>query len=109
MTMYPREEIVQLLNTELAIDLPENISLEKLRERLSEHINLLIQNDFSKLVALLYRIDINEPKLKVLLNENSDADAGKIIGDMIIERQVQKIKSRRENRKDNIIPEEDQW
>jgi hypothetical protein len=107
--MSQQKEIIQLLNSELAIDCPETISFEQLKEHLSEYINHLIQTDFQKLVFLLYRIDISEPKLKALLNENRDADAGKIIADMIIERQIQKIKSRRENRRDNIIPDEEKW
>jgi replicative superfamily II helicase len=107
--MSQQKEIIQLLNSELATDWPERISSEQLKENLSDYINHLIQTDFQKLIFLLYRIDISEPKLRALLNENHNADAGKIIADMIIERQMQKIKSRRENRRDNIIPDEDKW
>jgi len=45
-------------------------------------------------VSILYRIDVNERKLKFLLQENVGEDAAVIIADLIIERQLQKIKSR---------------
>ena len=107
--MLNQQELIQILNTELAIELPEKISFEELKEILSQHINHLIQTNFQRLVSLLYRVDVSEPKLKALLKENADADTGRIIADLIIERQLQKIKSRKESKNDGIIPEDDKW
>lgn len=77
---------------------------------LSLRINDLIQHDFPKLVSLLYRLDINESGLKQLLKAYPNADAGKIIGELIIERQLQKIKSREAYRQDNAeIDENEKW
>jgi len=77
---------------------------------LAESINELIQNDFQKLISILYRLDINEEKLKHLLKENTQSDAGLIITDLIIERQIQKIKSRQQfSRRDNEIDENERW
>jgi hypothetical protein len=89
--------------------LPENISFHLLKERLSSHINLLIQSDFQKLVSILYRVDVSEPKLKHLLKENPGYDAANIITDLIIERQLQKIKSRQEHRNDENISDDEKW
>jgi hypothetical protein len=101
--------LIPALNDSLQIDLPENISYEILKEKLSAHISHLIQSDFQKLVSALYRIDVREAKLKSLLKENPDSDAGKIIAELIIERHLQKIKSRKENKSTNIIPDDDKW
>ena len=68
-----------------------------------------ICNNFNKLISLLYRLDINESKLKQLLADSPGEDAGMIIAELIIERQLQKIKSRNENNSNNIIPEDDKW
>ena len=57
-------------------------------------INHLITHDFHKLVALLYRIDVNEKRLKQLLQERSGANTGEMIAQLIVERQLQKIKTR---------------
>jgi hypothetical protein len=82
----------------------------ELKEKLSLHINYLIEHNFQKLVSLLYRIDISEPKLKKLLNDHPGTDAGNIIAELIIERQQQKIKSRQQfSRRDNDIDENEKW
>lgn len=108
--MQNQKELVELLNNELAIEMPEKISFEELRENLSQHINYLIQTNFQKLVSILYRIDVSEIKLKALLQENKFADAGAIIADLIIERQLQKIKSRQQfSQGDKNLNNEEQW
>lgn len=101
--------LILALNESLQIDLPSTISFDVLKERLNQHINYLIQSDFQKLVAALYRVDVNEKKLKRLLKEHPDNDAGKIIAELIIERQLQKIKSRQEHRRDSTISDEESW
>jgi hypothetical protein len=102
-------DLIPMLRQSLEIDLPENISFDLLKERLSSHINFLIQSDFQKLVSILYRVDVSESKLKHLLKENKGFDAANIITDLIIERKLQKIKSRQENRNDENISEDEKW
>ena len=84
--------LIPALKESLQIDLPSTISFELLKEKLSDHINHLIQTDFEKLVSVLYKIDVSEIKLKSLLKENTGINAGRIIAELIIERQVQKNK-----------------
>ena len=61
---------------------------------LVERINELIESDFSRLISILYRQDISEIKLRQLLKENRNTDAAKVIADMMIEREREKINSR---------------
>lgn len=68
---------------------------EDIKESLATYINVLIKEDFSKLVHLLYRVDVNEEKLKRCLKENPDQDAGMIIAEMLINRQRVKMEGRR--------------
>lgn len=103
-------DIILSLNNSLEIELPEKISYEELRKKLAGHINYLIENDFQKLVSILYRIDISEKKLKLLLKDNTDVDAGSIIAELIIVRQLEKIKYRQQfKQRDNNIDENDKW
>ena len=70
-------------------------SLEKLdTPSLELTINELIKNDFSRLVQILYRIDVSEAKLKDILNSNPNEDAGKLIAQVIIERLAATKKAR---------------
>jgi len=97
------------INQSLEISLPETISGEELREKLVAHINHLINHDFEKLIFYLYRIDVNENKMRHLLEQREGENAAGLIADLIIERQLQKIKSRKENKSDTSIPEDDKW
>jgi len=75
-----------------------------------EKINDLINNDFQKLVLILYRMDVSEIKLKQLLKENPGTDAGPIIANLMIERQEQKIRSRQQfNKPDENISDDEKW
>jgi hypothetical protein len=67
---------------------------------LAEKVNALIEGNFDQLLQLLYRIDINEQRLRRLLVENEGEDAGKIIARLIVQRQWEKIESRRKYRQD---------
>ena len=65
------------------------LALEKLSTSdLENTINELIKNDFSKLVQLLYRIDVSEAKLKNILQAHPNEDAGKLIAQVVLERLV---------------------
>ena len=100
----------EYLQKELEVPTTDSFSLDELKEKLAAHINLLITRDFNRLVGLLYRIDVNETKLRSLLNVNKGEDAGKIIAQLIIERQMQKIQSRQQFRThDNDIGDEEKW
>lgn len=101
--------LVPALKTFMQIDLPENISFEQLKERLADYINELIQSDFNKLVSLLYRVDVSESRLKYLLQHSGGEETGKIIAELIIERQIQKLKSREEQRRDSLSSDEETW
>ena len=104
------ETLPALLTSELGIELSPGISMDELKQKLSSHINYLIQKDFNQLLSILYRIDVHENKLKALLHDNSETDASMIIADSIIERQLQKLKSRKEQTpRDNNIDENEKW
>jgi hypothetical protein len=81
---------------------------DSLLSHLSNYINELILNNFELLIQLLYRIDVSESKLKKLLLENQNEDASKMIAALIIERQIQKIKSTKDqdNQKVDACTEE---
>jgi hypothetical protein len=104
------EQLVRAINESMAMVFQEGISLDELEMQLSVYINQLIQSDFQKLISLLYRIDVSEPKLKQLLQQNPEEEAGKIIAVLIIERQLQKIKTRQQfGRQQEGFTEEEKW
>lgn len=79
----------------------EREPVERIHGQLISLINELINKDFQALVQLLYRIDVDEKKIRHSLDQNSDIASASILADMIIERQLQKIKSRDDFNKNN--------
>ena len=100
-------EIEQLVGSYDPLLPPERF--QAWRRELEQKINHLINTDFDTLVQLLYRIDIDEKKLRAFLGQPEKKDAAIIISDMIMDRLQQKQASRRRYRSDDNIPPEDKW
>ena len=66
-------------------------SFEKLEAWLAGEISLLIDQDFQRLMNILYRIDVSEQKTKMAFIQSNPA---REIAKLIIERELQKIVSR---------------
>lgn len=73
-------------------------SLEEGKRLLANKINTLIESHFEQLVNILYRLDINEVKLRQVLKENPNKDAGGLIAELVMERQLAKINTRQQFR-----------
>ena len=104
--MIPENEIIESISTEFNLR-KENAG--DFMKDLSEAINYLIENDFFRLVQILYRMDINESELKKMLAEHTDNDAGSSIAALLVERERQKKLSRKQFKRDHDIPEEEEW
>lgn len=63
---------------------------------LTERIEQLIAHDFEGLLFLLYRIDVSEQKVRQMLADTNGEGAALTIATLIIERQKQKLKLRRQ-------------
>lgn len=102
-------ELVPALNQSLEISLAPSLTYEELRNKLTVYFNELINSDFEKLVFLLYRIDVNEARMRALLAHKEGQDSAGLIADLVIERQLQKIESRKQFRNKEDHPGEEKW
>lgn len=91
-----QNELITLINKQAETDFEEKISIHELHKKLALLINDLIENDFQRLVNILYKIDVDENKLKLALQQDVDKNAADAIATMIIEREQQKVQSRKE-------------
>ena len=89
-----KKELVHIINKQIDAHFEEGLQMHQLQEKLVTFINDLIKNDFQRLVAILYKVDVDEDKLKRILKEEAGKDAASIIAKLIIEREIQKIESR---------------
>lgn len=104
-----QQAIQQELQGILGLEPTQSYTLQELKEMLAKHVNHLLQTNFEQLVNLLYRIDISEKNLKALLAQNPQQDAGDIIAVLIIERQLQKMKSREQYKTKDDFEGEEKW
>jgi hypothetical protein len=100
------EEVIRLAAKDLELITADNSFTKQV---LIDYINDLLLHNIPKLISILYRTDIDESRLQLLLKENPGQDAAVTITDMIIERQVQKIKSREQFKKDDNVSDEEKW
>ena len=98
----PVEEIIKFVEKDFLIS--ENISLvpakeiesfEEFKKYLTAKIKVLLDEKFDLLVNILYRIDINEKKLSKLFSGDNRDHIPDALAELIIERQLQKIRLRK--------------
>lgn len=108
--MENTKEILQDIERVWPLALHPSKNYEELREQLTQQINQLINEDFEKLVFLLYRIDVDEARMRALLVEHGNNNSAELIANLVLERQLQKIKSRRDfNQRDQSSSTEEKW
>ena len=100
--------IISQLSTRLEIEFPKDNSMEEVKTAIANQVNYLINHDFNKLVRILYKVDISEQQLKINLQEHKE-DAAMVIAEMIFEREMQKIKTRKQFKTGDDIPENEKW
>jgi hypothetical protein len=100
--------LILAINKDLELSLPADLEETLMRQQLAAYLNQLILADFQKLVYLLYRIDVDEMKLKKMLRDFPDQDAGLLMADMVIERERKKAETRMKFKR-NVDSEEDLW
>jgi hypothetical protein len=74
----------------------EEERFKELRAVLIRRIEELIAKDLEKLMWILYRIDVSEKKVREALEINSSMNYAEALADLIIERQIEKIKTRQQ-------------
>jgi hypothetical protein len=89
--------LIPWLENEWNLNLTQRAGNEEIYRALANRINDLIQNDFQQLIQILYRADINENKLRNVLASNTGRDAGELIAELLIKRQLEKAESRKNN------------
>jgi hypothetical protein len=104
--MDPDSAVIRSLSDEFHLSVATH---EDFPEQLAVAINHLVKNDFSRLVQILYKMDISEVRLRRMLTTSAGEDAGLVIARLLIERERQKILSRKKFKRDDDIPEDEKW
>ena len=78
-------------------------------KQLVRAIDEMVLHDFEKLVRILYRVDVSEAKLRNLLQTHPEADAGRIIAELLLERELEKRRTREQFRQSGNDSGEERW
>ena len=101
--------LAELIQKDMDLEIPAAISLDEIRAILIQHLTHLIDHHFERLVFLLYRVDVDETKMRAVLEQQQGKDAAGLIADLILERQLQKIESRKNTGFSNKTSDEEKW
>jgi hypothetical protein len=74
-------------------DIPDQLSENQLRAAMVDAFAYLIDNDFPKLIQILYKADVDQYKLKELLETVEGLSSAEVIADAYIARQKAKIET----------------
>jgi len=72
----------------------ETMSMEDVRLFLIDRITRLLESNIDLLLSALYRIDVYEQKVKHAFQTATPHQLPEVLADLIIERQIQKIRIR---------------
>lgn len=67
---------------------------DELLNWLTEQVVYLMLNDMEKLLGILYRIDVNEKKVKQSFAQTEPQKIAPLIAELILQRELQKAESR---------------
>ncbi|HEY0432425.1 MAG TPA: hypothetical protein VGC95_01055 [Chitinophagaceae bacterium] len=103
-------DITKAVSTTFQLEVPQDVSLDSLRERLAAAIDHLIVHDFPRLVHILYTLDISEKIVRQQVN-GTQANAAELVAGLVIERLVLREQTRQQSKQDHDpgIPDDEKW
>jgi hypothetical protein len=80
---------------ELALANDSGPSERDLLAAIQDRVAFLLQNDPDLLMSYMYRLDIDEKKINAVLNEGAGNDVVLALADLILQRQKQRLETRK--------------
>ena len=87
---------------ESLINFNDHLTLEELKIFLAEKIAIMMNTNMNLLLSTLYRIDIDENKVRGLFSGKIKEDIPQGLASLIIDRQLQKLYFRNKYKNDNL-------
>lgn len=83
--------LIQIISKDF--DIPDQLTESQLRETMVDAFAYLIDNDFQKLIQILYKADVDQYKLKELLETVEGSSSAEVIADAYLARQLAKVET----------------
>ncbi len=107
---YPSFSLQTLVNKDFEV--PAHLDRNQLKQALSQAFDWLMNNDFQKLLQILYRADVDQELLKKRLETVEGLSAAELIAETYLQRQEAKVEiwKKYSPKKDSSVSDEaDQW
>lgn len=88
-------ELLPVISSNFEIAGNNDITMDELKLMLASRIREMLDTNMEKLVAILYRIDVGQRITDEIFSENNKEDIAPLLADAIIQRQIQKILTRK--------------
>ncbi|NDK57057.1 hypothetical protein [Pontibacter fetidus] len=85
------QQLQKLFQTD---ELQPTHNLQELQQRVAKAVLYLLQTDLSRLLNILYRIDVEEQQVKQAMLAPSEPEVAERIARLIIKRELQKAQTR---------------
>lgn len=89
--MEDTTSLIKIINKDF--DLSDQLNEEQLRDVMINAFAYLIDDDFQKLIQILYKADVDQDKLKFALENTENATSAAVIADAYIARQRAKVET----------------
>lgn len=83
--------LIQIISKDF--DIPDRLTESQLKETMVDAFAYLIDNDFQKLIQILYKADVDQYKLKELLETIEGSSSAEVIADAYLARQLAKVET----------------
>ena len=87
-------EVYSIISRNFEVERSGEITIESLVKLLSVRIRELLDKNLEKLVSIMYRIDLNQMKVDRIFENNSKDEIANQLAVFIIERQMEKVRTR---------------
>jgi hypothetical protein len=93
--LYPSllEKLSKDFSLEKGESLPVAVDLSAIRKYLIERLKEMMSYDYERFLNSLYRIDVSESKVQAILHSKDKFSVTEKLADLIIERQLLRIKT----------------
>ncbi len=90
----PRE-VYSIISSNFDLASGNIVSFEEIHRVLTERIHELLEKNLEKLIFILYRIDVGQKKTDEIFNNPSKEEIASLLATAVIDRQLEKVKTRR--------------
>ena len=88
-------EVYSIISANFELEGRQDITLEEIYRILTGTIRDMLDKNVERLVSILYRIDVGQKKTDEIFNHPSKDDIAALLAEAVIERQLQKVLSRK--------------